>query len=59
MFFRYDEAYKQFIFCELFKAVCEGEHLHFFNKIDQHSNARYYETRSNVGNSLIAFLLKK
>ena len=45
--------------CELFNVVCEDEHLHFVNKMDQHSNARNYETGSNLENSFTSLIYLK
>ena len=42
------EAHKNFILYILFKVICNGKHLHFINKMNQHSFAHNYETRSNV-----------
>ena len=47
-FLQYDEVYKYFILCKMFKIICDGKHVHFFSKMDQHSLAHIYETRSNV-----------
>ena len=33
---QYDEVYKYFILCTLFKVICDGKYLHCVNKMDQH-----------------------
>ena len=58
-FLQYDEVYKYFILCKMFKVICDGKHLHFVNKMDQHSIAHIYETRSNVGNCFTSPLYLK
>ena len=58
-FLQYDQVSKYFILCKLLRVICDGKHLQFANKIDQHSIAHNYETRSNVGNCFTApFYLK-
>ena len=47
---QYDEVYKYFTLCKNFKVKCNGKHLYFVNKMDQHWISHNYETRSNVGN---------
>ena len=44
-FSHYDKLNKHFVLCELFKIICDGEHLHFVNKMDQQLIARIYETK--------------
>ena len=34
----------------MLKVICDGKHLNFVNKMDQHSIAHNNETRLNVGN---------
>ena len=41
---------KKNILCKMLKAIWDGKHLQFVNKLDQHSNAHNYETWSSVGN---------
>ena len=58
-FLQYDEAYKYSILYKMFIVVSDGKHLHFVNKMDQHSIAHCYKTRSNVGNCITTnFFLK-
>ena len=45
-----EEVYKYYILCKLFKVVCDRKHLHFVNKMDQHSLAHSSGTRPNVDN---------
>ena len=58
-FHQYDKVSKYFILCKLLWVICDGKHLQFVNKIDQHSIAHNYETRSNVGNCFTAQFYSK
>ena len=49
-YIQYVEVYKYFILCKMFKVICNGKQLHFFNEKNEYSIAHKYETRSNVGN---------
>ena len=58
-FLQKDEVYIYSILCKMFKGICDGKHLHFIDKMDQHSSAHKYETRSNVGNCFTISLYLK
>ena len=51
-FLQYDKVYEYLFLCNLFTVICNGKQPHFVNKMNQHSIAHNYETRSNVGTAL-------